>query len=272
MPRTPAANRAIKERQRTNLLAAARRLFVRGGTVTMEALAREAGVSQGLAYRYFPSKDELFRALVREFLAEPQPAFLPPAESDDRSPRERIEQIVTFLLDRPRMNPEFYRLFFRLASEGSLSPAATRLARERYDRLRGRLRELVVAAQGAGELGDDDPDELVSAIIACIEGLRSRIAREMPGRSDFRVPSPAIILRLLGPRRRAAPAHLPRPPVRLGSGATSSGPRAEGRSQVVRASSSHTDLAAGSRRPAVGASARRGTAPVRRSEGRRGSR
>ena len=77
--------RADAERNRQRLLAAARDLFAtRGLHVTLDDIARHAGVGTGTAYRRFANKDELIEALMvdriheigaiaRECLEEPDP-------------------------------------------------------------------------------------------------------------------------------------------------------------------------------------------------------
>lgn len=52
------------------LLAAALELFVERGyaATRLDDVARQAGVSKGTVYLYFPSKEELFKAVVREGL------------------------------------------------------------------------------------------------------------------------------------------------------------------------------------------------------------
>lgn len=68
--RPPPLRRAVsdedKERRRRELLAAGRRVFARQGfqAATMADVARAAGVSYGVVYWYFSSKDELFHALM----------------------------------------------------------------------------------------------------------------------------------------------------------------------------------------------------------------
>ena len=54
------------------LLEAGLRLFLRKGLAAtrIEDVAREAGVSKGTLYLYYPSKDELFKAVVRHYLSE----------------------------------------------------------------------------------------------------------------------------------------------------------------------------------------------------------
>jgi AcrR family transcriptional regulator len=77
--------RADAERNRQRLLAAAKELFAeRGLDVTLDEIARRAGVGTGTAYRRFPNKDALIEALMvdrinelgaiaQECLEEPDP-------------------------------------------------------------------------------------------------------------------------------------------------------------------------------------------------------
>jgi AcrR family transcriptional regulator len=77
--------RVDAERNRQRLLAAAKELFAeRGLDVTLDEIARHAGVGTGTAYRRFPNKDAVIEALMvdriselgaiaRECLEEPDP-------------------------------------------------------------------------------------------------------------------------------------------------------------------------------------------------------
>ena len=63
--------RADAERNRQRLLAAAKELFAtRGLHVTLDDIARQAGVGTGTAYRRFPNKDALIEALMADRIAE----------------------------------------------------------------------------------------------------------------------------------------------------------------------------------------------------------
>jgi AcrR family transcriptional regulator len=57
--------------RRAQIVEVARRLFAEGGyqTTTTRQLARAAGVSDALMYRYFKSKDDVLRAVVDQGLA-----------------------------------------------------------------------------------------------------------------------------------------------------------------------------------------------------------
>lgn len=64
--------RRRKEARPAELLDAALELFVEKGfaATRSEEVARRAGVSKGTLYLYFPSKEELLKAVIQQFLAE----------------------------------------------------------------------------------------------------------------------------------------------------------------------------------------------------------
>jgi TetR/AcrR family transcriptional regulator len=75
-PAPPAADRPEKRERRKEarpgeLLAAALDLFVEKGfaATRAEEVAQRAGVSKGTLFLYFPSKEELFKAVVREHIS-----------------------------------------------------------------------------------------------------------------------------------------------------------------------------------------------------------
>jgi AcrR family transcriptional regulator len=58
--------RADAQRNRENLLAAARRAFTAGdATVALETIAKDAGVGIGTLYRHFPTREALVEAVFR---------------------------------------------------------------------------------------------------------------------------------------------------------------------------------------------------------------
>lgn len=68
---TPPARQRRKETRPQELLDAALALFVEKGfaATRSEEVARAAGVSKGTLYLYYPSKEELFKAVVRQKLS-----------------------------------------------------------------------------------------------------------------------------------------------------------------------------------------------------------
>jgi AcrR family transcriptional regulator len=166
----------------------------------MSDVASEAGVSPGLAYHYFPSKDAIFLALVRQ-LIRPTDELLAIVQRIPGTPRDRLNRIVTAMLERRREDPEFYQFFYQAMTSDTL-PADLREQIEQQGRsMREIMRGLVVEAQETGEIASDDPDKLVSALLACIDGL-SRMMQLSPEDVQKQMPGAGIILRILGPEPR----------------------------------------------------------------------
>jgi AcrR family transcriptional regulator len=68
----PTAERTLRadaQRNRDRLLEVAAHAFAAGGDVTLEAIAREAGVGIGTLYRHFPTREALVEAAYRNELA-----------------------------------------------------------------------------------------------------------------------------------------------------------------------------------------------------------
>ena len=201
MPRTEEANQLIRESSRKKILDAALRVYARKGREsTVADVAKEAGVSQGLAYRYFPSKDAIFVALLRQM-------SLPPDEVQAMvrnipgTPAERLARIVSAMIERRRKDPEFYQFFNQAMSDDSLPPDIMEQMKTLGPLVHKILRRLIVEGQATGEIAKDNPDKLVRAVMACLDGL-SRMAPSSSGQLENDMPDASIILRMLGPEVR----------------------------------------------------------------------
>lgn len=191
--------RIAPEAQRSNILAAARRVFAqKGKAATMADIAQAAGVSQGLAYRYFPGKDAIFRELVEQALTQAQVDSSAPAENAPPTPGQRLAILITQMVEYRRDNVEFFQLLDQVVNSSQPPDDITNMIRSRRTAFLAELRDLIVAAQSSGECADDDPDQLVVAIAACLDGL-TRFALHQPERFATLCPGPDIILRLLRP-------------------------------------------------------------------------
>ncbi|MFG2422737.1 TetR/AcrR family transcriptional regulator [Streptomyces sp. NPDC048448] len=96
--------RSDAARNRARLLEAARRLVSEHGAehVTMEAVAKEAGVGKGTLFRRFGNREGLLRALLNETEAEFHEAYTygPPHLGPGATPADRLTAFGCTLIDR----------------------------------------------------------------------------------------------------------------------------------------------------------------------------
>lgn len=100
-------------KRRDDILALARRLFLAHGfhETTTRMIAREAGVSDALLYRYFPSKRDLFDAVVNDGLnhLDPYLQFGAPV-LEGLQLRETLEAAAYTTAEIVRRDQEVFRL------------------------------------------------------------------------------------------------------------------------------------------------------------------
>ena len=84
------------ETRRQAILEAAERAFARDGFhgTSMQAICREAGISPGTLYLYFPSKDDVFKALVEQRIGVLQGHFDAAAKDQKRDPIAGLRHVA----------------------------------------------------------------------------------------------------------------------------------------------------------------------------------
>jgi AcrR family transcriptional regulator len=197
MPRTEETKQRIREEQRTNILEAARRVFARKGLMaTVDDVADEAGVSHGLAYRYFANKEAIFSALVVQALQDPAVGLQRFLEMPGTA-GERLNLLVSWFVES-RRHPEPYQLVSQVLSSETVPDHLRELVHRRSQELQAVLRQLIVEGQAEGSVAAGDPDQLVRAILACLDGL-IRWATYYPEQYTEHFPEASIFLRMLKP-------------------------------------------------------------------------
>ncbi|GGM16297.1 TetR/AcrR family transcriptional regulator [Nakamurella endophytica] len=140
--------------RREAFLAAARTAFAGQPyeAVAMAAVARDAGASEALLYRYFPSKAALYTAVAQEAVAALQAREAAAQDGLPRhsSARDRVRAALLAYLDHIAGHPVGWESLLR---PGSAAPAAAvRLRRQALEAHVERLRTLL----GAARDGRDD--------------------------------------------------------------------------------------------------------------------
>jgi AcrR family transcriptional regulator len=135
------------ERNRQRILDAARDVFAeRGLGVSMDEIARQAGVGVGTVYRRFPDKEELIDALFLDGLAEIVAIAEEALALDD--PWAGLEHFLTGAIEHQCADRGLKELLL------STSHGRARVSQGR-DQIAPLVEELVVRAKAAGLLRDD---------------------------------------------------------------------------------------------------------------------
>jgi TetR/AcrR family transcriptional regulator len=104
-------------------------------------LAREAGVSEGLLFKYFPDKRALQKAILEDRLRRAGPLLTP--DMSRMPPREVLRTVAQAVIDRADQDPAFMRIL--LYSGLEKEPLAGMLFKRRYSQGIGRLARLIRA-------------------------------------------------------------------------------------------------------------------------------
>ncbi|MEO5966312.1 MAG: TetR/AcrR family transcriptional regulator [Candidatus Limnocylindrales bacterium] len=176
MPRRPAEHAAA---MRERILEGGRRAFIAGGFrgTSVPSIAAEAGVSVGLIYRYFPSKEELFLELCLSGTPE-ELAHLAERIAPIEDPVERLTVAIDSYFDA---------LFDAIGAPLVLqalaaAPADDRIRealRRRGDDLRGFSAAFTRDAIARGELPPDaNVDEIATTTTMLLDGALVAVAEQ----------------------------------------------------------------------------------------------
>ena len=169
-----ATSRAIRDAVLTELAA------VGLGRLTIDAVARRAGVGKAAVYRRWPSKEEMVLATVAELGVD---AALAP---DTGSLRGDVDASLRALAAQLR-HPVVARIVPDLLAEGARE---SRFAAAVYDRVGAARRErtgaVVEAAVTRGELGEGVDRELCLDLLAAPLYWRLAVTRQPYGEADHR--------------------------------------------------------------------------------------
>jgi len=167
-----------REQTRTNLLAAARRVFgERGfGGASLDQIAADAGYTRGALYYNFPGgKEELFLALLRERIdnrVDVTQAVFEGGGDDGTATIAQAREAAANASAAVRENREWQLLFFEFALHAARDRRFARRLAESEARLRQALAELI--DERAAVLGGEPPipaESLARALNALANGI-----------------------------------------------------------------------------------------------------
>ena len=154
------AGRTDARRNREKLLAVATEAFAtaKGGSVSLESIAREAGVGIGTLYRHFPNREALVEAIYRTELAEVAAAAeqLLKRHPPKAALRRWMDRYAGFVAAKRGMAESLHAIF----DSGAMEPSQTR------DSIVGAVAMLLAAGVDDATLrADVQADDVVSSLI-----------------------------------------------------------------------------------------------------------
>ena len=160
----PRKTRADAERNRERLIDAAKAAFAEAGpAVSLDEIARSAGVGIGTLYRHFPTRDAIIEAVYRREViqlgdaAERLLAEHPPAEALHAWMRLFVDYIATKKMIAPAL--------------GAIAAAGSDLYAIYGNRIPAAMRLLVESAAAAGAIRPDaNPADLLRALLGFTYG------------------------------------------------------------------------------------------------------
>lgn len=179
-PSSPKSGRVRHEDRKEQLLDVATYLFAKYGLegTTTKDIAKAAGVSPGLLYHYYASKEELLLSVVKRF--SESESFSQRLQSYFELPVEDgLARIVTELGEEMRRNKEVFWIIMRAAA---IFPTVGQALREQRSQDRSGLVRYFETKMDQGELRPLDPQATASLLIHVV--MMNYITEE---ESDFKV-------------------------------------------------------------------------------------
>ncbi|HEX7358727.1 MAG TPA: helix-turn-helix domain-containing protein [Ignavibacteriaceae bacterium] len=113
MPRTKQQFEEIRQQSRKKILDAALEVFAKHGyhLTTVDAIAKTAGVSKGLMYNYFKSKEQVLQELMIGMIENLMCEFMP-LHPEDKFTRKDVINFINVGIDLVMEKPYFWKLYF----------------------------------------------------------------------------------------------------------------------------------------------------------------
>ncbi|WP_019637730.1 TetR/AcrR family transcriptional regulator [Paenibacillus fonticola] len=203
MPRTKEQFEEMRNATREKIHSAAMQLFVhRGfGSTTVQDIADTAGISVGLLYRHFKTKDQLFNELVA-FAMEGLERNIRFFESD-QSPAKLLVQFVDEIYTDMINGEELAHLLILINQSLLAGAAADSKQNEEILQVNFRLldstTQLIRKGQQLGEFRPGDAKEMAFLFYGSIHGLAQM---KVLLKSSFVMPSPSTLTAFLLKERK----------------------------------------------------------------------
>ncbi|MFD0697532.1 TetR/AcrR family transcriptional regulator [Paenibacillus sp. GCM10027628] len=184
----------IRDERREQIMGAALQVFAKRGILgtKMSMIAAEAGISHGLLYHYFKSKEELFTTLVEGAMIGSQEAMSSIYDLPG-SPIAKLRALTEDILDESG-TPYFLLIHQARTSDGVPDKVKQLIEDYSMKKFVDALLPLFVEGQRSGEIITGNPEELISSYLSVLSGLMVLNAQGIGG---YRIPKVDFLLRLI---------------------------------------------------------------------------
>ena len=197
MPRSEEANIQIKDERQQRILSSALKVFIRKGfaATKISDIAVEAGMSNGLMYHYFQSKEEIYAELVRR-AAMFSRRLLEQVQADSGEPIDQLRSLAVRIfrtVEQQQAGGHYFVLILEAMTSG-VYPAHAIECEHGSGRPFEVLVGIIEEGQRRGQIVQADPAQLAVIFFSGIVGLSllkvSGTIRSMP--------DPEILMRVFG--------------------------------------------------------------------------
>lgn len=165
-PRTKAQYEAIRAQSTASIKAAALKLFAHRGyhSTSISQIAKEAGISKGLLYNYFESKEALLEDLITEAV-EVGEAFLGQLDAVADTPAGRLRWLTEATFAAVQDNRTYWKLMAALSLQDEVLTGLMPMLKRKQEEGINALAVLFSA------MGSSKPREMAYYYAAVLDGL-----------------------------------------------------------------------------------------------------
>lgn len=175
-PRSIEANDKIKDERRSQILLSALKVFTRKGfsATKMSDIASGVGISYGLVYHYFKSKDDIFTELIK-YAIDSIGNVIEEIHMSEVEPIEQIRKIahrVFYSIEHKEASGFYYVLVMNAITCEAIPVSTGKIIKESLNRLKS-LSDIISEGQRKGQIREGNPMELTITSFSTIIGLAS---------------------------------------------------------------------------------------------------
>lgn len=197
MPRVKEQFDAMRSATKEKIIAAGLQLFAYKGlaATSIQDIAKLAGISVGLMYHYYKSKEDLFNELV-EMIVNSASDSTQVIFTSDRSPAEKIKtfskEVIDSIAEGDQLS-QYYLLIIHYILVVRLPEKVSEIQEQGMAPLEN-VKRTIREGQALGEIKPGDPHEMAVMFFSAIQGLA--IAKLTMG-DRFVLPAPDLLSGLL---------------------------------------------------------------------------